>query len=155
MELIALCWPPLVARDATPVLSPTPIYDLEIVSNRKMGTKRGASPVLSGADEKESKKLNLELGSVHLDDNNASNSSQGATAGESQGGQLGSHDRGADDTLEITKIKADLNKLKNIAMRQRDEIREGITAITNKLGEMFIAHSATATSANFYGRDQL
>lgn len=112
------------------------------------GTKRGASPLLAGAEEKESKKLNLENGSEQENDmSKLSDSGQGDTDKLGDG-----HDqRKVDNDLEIAQIKADVRKLKAIARSQRDEIREGITAMTNKLGEMFIAHAATATSANFYG----
>lgn len=116
-----------------------------------MGTKRGPSPVLSGVEVQENKKPNLEHGSVNLDDVITSGSNQGATGSETQNGETGSHERVTEDSQDITKIKADLKKLKLITIKQKDEIREGIMAITNKLGEMFIAHSATATSANFYG----
>lgn len=123
-----------------------------------MGTKRGASPLLSGTEEKENKKLNMEHGSGKPEEYVDPNAVHDDTFKEQQvgqhgqhGSQHGDHDRGVGEDMELTKIKADLKRLKTITMKQREEIREGITAITNKLGEMFIAHAATATSANFYG----
>lgn len=55
------------------------------------------------------------------------------------------------DTLDPGKVNDAIKKLKLIARTQKEEIRDGISALTNKMGELYIAHSATATSANFYG----
>lgn len=120
-----------------------------------MSRKRDASLNLSDVDGKENKKPNLE---------DESNSTEGAGEMSAQHRALNSdmekkvddrtsHKQGtvSMDISELEKIKGDVRRLKSIAKSQCDEIREGITAITNKLGEMFIAHSATATSANFYG----
>lgn len=115
------------------------------------GKKREASPTLESSKVQDSKKLNLQHDLMEEQEESAPANVLGTTNQEPPVGQHGSHDQVAEEDHEISKIKSDLKKLKNITMKQREEIRDGISAITNKLGEMFIAHAATATSANFYG----
>lgn len=119
-----------------------------------MGTQRDASLNLSDLDGKEIKKQNMENGTVPIE---GSTTNQGGKATaippENGGHKLGNSEKEGKTVsdAEIIRIRDDVCKLKSFAKSQRDEIRDGIMAITNKLGEMFIAHSATATSANFYG----
>lgn len=53
--------------------------------------------------------------------------------------------------LDPIKVNDAIKKKKNIDRNQREEIRGGISAMTNKMGELYIANYATAPSANFYG----
>lgn len=131
-----------------------------------MGTKRGASPILTGVEEQESKKQNMENRSFGSGENGEEktvksavdepikNGGTGTNAESNKAGDV-SEPSGSKTTdnvdPELKKIRDDVKKLKMIAKSQRDELREGIMSLTTKLGEMFIAHAATATSANFYG----
>lgn len=117
-----------------------------------------------GNEENENKKQNLEDKSFGATDKNSDLIGATSTVklpvepttneiekqGERESGAR-KEDNTLDDLSDLKKIREDVKRLKAIARSQRDEIREGISALTNKLGEMFIAHAATATSANFYG----
>lgn len=108
----------------------------------RMGTKRDASLNLSSMDEGGNKKQNKgpETTDLPAMPNGGNDNNKGERSDVKSG-----------ETLDPIKVNEAIKKLKNIARNQRDEIREGISAITSKMGEMYIAHSATATSANFYG----
>lgn len=119
-----------------------------------MGTKRDASVNLSDLENKENKKQNMSNLLDPIGKKEGDEVEHGLPTTKSglppENGSDGEATKVV-NAKEFTKIKDDVRRLKAIARNQRDEIREGIMAITNKLGEMFIAHSATATSANFYG----